>query len=158
MAGIGKKVVVPEMAERSEVKALEHAGLEVESVYSTAIGNLAALNSKGGIISPLMPEAEKKRLENFFGVKFTGMTVAGSDVPGAAIAVTEKGFIVHPNVDEKEFKKIGKIFRVNGAAGTANYGDAFVGNDVIANSKGVVVGAYTSGHELMRIDEGLRGE
>jgi len=51
---------------------------------------------------------------------------------------------------EDEFMELKKIFNVDGKATTANYGDPFVGNDVVANSKAAVVGAYTSGHELIR--------
>lgn len=158
MTGIGKKFVVPYAASRVEEKFLCGQGLEIERIGATALGNMIALNSRGGVVSPLLPVHERKKLADFFGIKFEAMNVAGSDVPGSAITVTESGFIVHPNVNEKEFKMLEKIFGVSGKPTTANYGDPFVGNDVVANSKGAIVGTYTSGHELIRIDEGLRGE
>ncbi|MFH1225041.1 MAG: translation initiation factor IF-6 [Candidatus Diapherotrites archaeon] len=158
MTGVGKKFVVPYAAGNGEVKFLRSQGLEIEMIGATALGNMIALNSSGGVVSRLLPHAEREKLADFFGIKFEAMDVAGSDVPGSAITVTENGFIVNPNVNEKEFKMLGKIFGVSGKPTTANYGDPFVGNDVVANSRGAIVGTYTSGHELIRIDEGLRGE
>jgi len=47
-------------------------------------------------------------------------------------------------------------FKVKGIPATANYGDRFIANSVIANSKGTATGANTSGPEMARIDEGKR--
>ena len=85
-------------------------------------------------------------------------TIGGSDLIGSLCVASNKGFIVSPSVTKKEFKIIEKALKVKGTSATANYGDKFVGNSVIANSKAVIVGSLTSGHELNRIDEGLSGE
>ncbi|PJA17298.1 MAG: translation initiation factor IF-6, partial [Candidatus Diapherotrites archaeon CG_4_10_14_0_2_um_filter_31_5] len=36
--------------------------------------------------------------------------------------------------------------------------DPFVANDILANSKGILIGEYTSNVEMLMIDEGLRGD
>ncbi|MBS3062588.1 MAG: translation initiation factor IF-6 [Candidatus Diapherotrites archaeon] len=156
---LGKKIVVPESVEATETRWLERNGLEVLVAKDyTALGNLLALNSQGGIVSPLVKAGTVKALEGFFGVPLKHMAVSGTEVVGSAATVTNKGFIVHPNIAPKEFEALKGIFRVYGTTGTANYGDPFVSNSLLANGHGVIVGEQTTGYELARIDEGLRGE
>jgi len=157
--GHGKKVIVPNVCEAKEIEILEKAGLEVLLVKDyTALGNLIALNSQGGIVSPLVDKETVKRLEGFFGIPLKTLTLGGTEVVGSATTVTNKGFIVHPNTAPREFTALKGIFKVYGTAGTANYGDPFVANSLLANSHGVIIGEQTTGYELARIDEGLRGE
>ena len=158
--GIGNKFAVSGLAEKDEVRALEKAGIDVLAMQEnfTATGNLLALNSNGGVASPLFSEHAVKDISKFLGLKFEVSKLAGSDLAGACVTVTNIGFIANPNISEKEFKRLEEIFYVNGRATTANFGDLFVGNCVVANSKGVIVGEKTSGIELTKIDEGLRGD
>lgn len=157
--GLKRKLAVTNLIEADEKKALEKHGLEIMEVNGfTSTGNLIALNENAGIMSPLLEEKETEKLKKFFGIKFEQTKVAGSDICGAAMTLTNKGFICHPNISEKELKKLETLFKVRGRPTTANYGDLFVGNSVIANTRGVIAGANTSGIELARIDEGLGGE
>ncbi|MFH1588032.1 MAG: translation initiation factor IF-6 [Candidatus Diapherotrites archaeon] len=155
---LDEKILVTHLIEKNEKKNLEKAGMEVKEIDLTAIGNLIALNENGGIASPLISKKQVKEAEDFFGVKFTVTKIGGSDLTGSCICVTNKGFIIHPNIAEKEFSLLEKIFKVKGAPTTANYGDKFVGNSVLANTKGIIAGMLTTGPELARIDEGLNGE
>lgn len=157
-AALGKRIAVPGIVEPQEIERLEGAGFRVRQIEElTALGNLLLINSKGGIASRMIGEENVKELSRFFGVKLVQESLAGTELPGACAVVTELGFIANPNVTEKEFGGMERAFGVKGATTTANYGDVFVGNDVLANSKAAVVGAQTSGHELIRIDSGLRG-
>ncbi len=158
--GMGRKIAVSGMIEEEEARQLERAGIELLTLKSgfTCTGNLISMNKKGGIASPLLSEKEILQLDGFFGIKFRKMRIADIDVPGAGITVTNKGFICHPNISEKDFSELEKIFSVKGVATTANFGDLFVGNSVLANTKGAVAGANTSGIELSKIDEALRGD
>ncbi|MFH1587035.1 MAG: translation initiation factor IF-6 [Candidatus Diapherotrites archaeon] len=158
VAGLGNKFALPYFAEKTEIKKFEENNLEVIALNSSALGNLVALNRNGGIASPLIGKKVVDKMQDFFGVEFLQKQVAGFDLPGAALTVTNKGFIVHPNIGKDEFSELEKFFKVNGSITTLNYGDPFVGNDIVANSNAAVVGANTSGHELIRVDEGLRGE
>jgi translation initiation factor 6 len=153
-----KKAVVSYLLEESEKQKLEQNGFEVKQVEETAIGNLMALNQDGGIASPVLSDKLVKELEKFFEVPFTKTSIAQSMVVGSCTCVTNKGFIVHPNISESELRLLEKIFKVKGEPATANYGDRFVANSVIANTKGVIAGENTSGHEFARIDEGLGGD
>ncbi|VVB99386.1 Translation initiation factor 6 [uncultured archaeon] len=158
--GIGNKFAVSSLADRNEVKALEKEGLEVLAVQEnyTATGNLMALNKSGAIASPLFSEKAVTALGKFFGTKIEQMAIGGNELSGACVTVTNKGLIANPNISESEFERLETLFRVRGMATTANFGDLMVGNSIVANSKGAIVGEKTSGSELSRIDEGLRGD
>ncbi|HLC92159.1 MAG TPA: translation initiation factor IF-6 [archaeon] len=158
--GLGRKFAISALAEKEEKKALEKEGLEVHTIMHgfTSTGNLIALNENGGIASPLLAQREIDDLNAFFGVRFSTVKIDDNDICGASTTVTNKGFICHPNISEKGFSELEKIFSVKGMPTTANFGDMFVGNSVLANSKGVMAGLNTSGIELSKIDQGLRGD
>ncbi len=153
--GIENKIITTYLIEEEEKQELEKQGIELKTIKTTAIGNLIALNEHGGIASPLISKKQVKELEKFFKTPFTRTSIGGSELTGSSVRVTNKGFIVHPNISEKEFKLLEKIFKVKGTTATANYGDRFVANSVIANTKGIIVGNNTSGPEMARIDEGI---
>jgi len=159
VAGNSHGILLPEIAEDSEMKALEGLGIKVKRIAGyTALGNLVAVNENFALISPMIDPATAREIGKFLGVEEGIGRVAGTDIPGSCLAVTNKGFVVHPNIASKEFKMLIEKFKVeSGAASTANFGDPFIRNSILANSKAAVVGSYTSGHELMRIDEGLSG-
>jgi len=151
--------ILPETAEEREIKALEEQGIKVKKVKGlTALGNLVAVNDSGGIASPLIEKNVFLEIKKFFGIELKQMTVANSEVAGSCIVATNKGFVVHPEIKENELKEIESILKVKGIPSTANYGDPFVANDLLANSKGVLLGEYTSNAEILMIDEGLRGD
>lgn len=155
----GKKLLLPGSVEEREIKVLEDFGLKVRVVPDlSALGNIFALNKNAGLASNWLNKKTLKDVEKFFKIKFHQNIVNSTDLPGAFMVATDKGFIVNPNINDAEFKKIKKTLKVHGVATTANYGDAFVGSSVVANPKAAVVGLLTTGHELIRIDEGLRGE
>ncbi len=157
--GNSKGFIVPEIIEEKELSFLEEQGLRVKVIPGIkALGNLVALNNKGGVLSTLLPEKSVKEIKGFFKIPFTSMDIASSEIVGSCVVVTDKGFLVHPGVSEKEFNELKKIFKVGGQPTTANYGNPFIANDILANSNGVLVGEQTSPHEILRIDEGLSGE
>jgi translation initiation factor 6 len=157
--GIGKKILVPEIAEDSEIKNLENLGMKVKKLSGyTAIGNLVAMNQNAVLVSRSVDRKTRDEIGKFLNIEVFENPVKEFDLPGSFMRVTDMGFIAHPDIQEREFKALEKIFRVNGSATTANFGDSFVGNCVVANSHAAIVGGNTSGYELLRIDEGLRGD
>jgi len=93
-----------------------------------------------------------------FGIHLIHSNFSCTELIGSSIVASDKGFIVNPEISQEEFSNLSSLFGVKRKATTANYGDIFVGNDVIANSNAVFVGSYTTAKEIMHIDEGLRGE
>ncbi len=158
-SGNSKGIVVSGLVEKSEIKELEKNGLNVMKLKSIlAIGNLMKMNDSHGVCSSLISKKDMRNIEKKLGIVMENQTIAKTDLVGSCMELTNKGFIVNPRISEKEFEKLEKNFKLRGVASTANYGDGFVGNSVVANSNGAIVGELTSGHELVRIDEGLRGE
>ncbi len=151
--------IVPENAKEKEIKLLEQNGIKTKKIKGlTALGNLIALNDFGGIASPLISKKNFEEIKKFFGIPLKQKTIATSEVAGSCMVATNKGFILHPETNEKELKEIESILKVQGTPTTANYGDPFVANDVLANSKGALIGEYTSNAEMLMIDEGLKGD
>jgi len=157
-AANSKGIVVGSIAEKSECRELEQAGIKVKIVENiTAVGNLLAVNDSKGICSNIFSKEQKSGIEQFLGIELIKAEVAGSDVVGASIVATNKGFVLNKMTSSEESKRIEQHFGVQGAKATANGGDVFVGNSVIANSQAFLAGTVTTGFELSRLDEGFRG-
>jgi len=157
-AANSKGIVAGGVIENREKRELEQAGFKVKKVEGiTAIGNLLAVNDSKGICSRLFSKKQVKEIERFLGIDLMQATVAGTDVVGSSIVATNKGFVVNKMVTKEEANAIEKHFDLPGARATANAGDSFVGNSVIANSEAAFAGIATTGFELSRLDEGLRG-
>ena len=156
--GVKDKIALSELAREEELECLQEIGLKAKRISGvTALGNLACITEKGGIVSPILSREQALELESFFGVKMVVSKIAGLDLVGASVVATPKGFIVHPQANSEEFKALKSALRVNGMPTTANYGDRFVGNSVLANSNAVIVGLNTTSHELIRIEEAFHG-
>jgi translation initiation factor 6 len=122
----------------------------------TAIGNLIASNDFSAIISPKIEDINIKLVEDILDVEVFQGELAGYSEVGSCCVVTNKGFLVHPDVNENELKKLKEIFKVSGGAtGTVNFGFPYPKAGLIANSHGYLAGKSTSGIELGRIDEAL---
>ena len=157
-AGNSKGIIAGGVMEEKEEKEMEQAGIKIKKIKNmSAVGNLIALNDSKGVCSSAFSKAQQKEIEKFLGIKLKEATVAESDLVGASIVATNKGFILNKMASDKEGKEIEKHFGIQGAKGTANAGDCFVGNSLIANSQAGLAGRNTTGFELARIDEGLRG-
>ncbi len=156
--GVKDKIALSELARDEEIESLQSAGLKVEKINGvTALGNMACISDKGGVISPALSNAQKSQLESFFGVEIVFSKIAESDLTGSSIVANSKGFIVRPKVTEQEFEVVKKALKVEGIPTTANYGDRFVGNSVLANNESVIAGINSTGHELIRIEEAFYG-
>jgi len=157
-AGNKKGLVVGSIVETKETEKLEQAGIKVKKINGiTAVGNLLTVNDSKGVCSNIFSEKQAKEIEKFLGVELLKATVAGTDVVGASIVATNTGFLLNKMAEDNEAKRIEKHFGIQGAKATANAGDCFVGNSVIANNEAALAGSITTGFELARIDEGLRG-
>ncbi|MBN1160058.1 MAG: translation initiation factor IF-6 [Candidatus Diapherotrites archaeon] len=154
--GNSKNFVIGDALSEDEKQKLKDLGLKLVEIPSNlnAFGNLIACNDKAAIIAPELKD-KKKQIEKALDVKAKEMIIAGLNIVGSCLTVTNKGFVVNPNISEKDFKGLEKLFGVKGIVSTANYGDRFVSHSVLANSNGAVVGTLTTSPEIIHITEGL---
>jgi len=151
--------VVGEIVSDKEIDNLKSFGLRIKKLAGiSAIGNLLEANDSKGICSPAINSKAKSSIEKFLKIELKTFRIAGSDLAGSCVVATNRGFAMNANASEKEFGDTKKFFKLQGSLSTANYGDAFLGNCVAANSRAAIVGLHTTGIEMMRIDEGLSGE
>ncbi len=154
--GYEKSFAVANHTNDHELDYLKSQGLKIHVMNEiSAIGNLLCMQKNAGIISPNISETEKKSLEKFFGITLHSMLVARSELAGSSLIATEKGFLANPRTTPTEMEQLESLFNAKGMTTTANYGDAFIGNSILANMHGIIVGEKTSGPEMARIDEGL---
>jgi translation initiation factor 6 len=155
LAGMKDKIIADkDTIKENEIEILEKEGIKVKTVSDyNALGNLLAINSNYGVASILLKKETISTMNKFFNVTIEQEAVAGTDVPGSALYVNEKLFVVNPNIKETEFDDYKKKFKVLGKAQTLNYGDLFVGNDILGNNFVTIVGQSTSTAELIKLDE-----
>jgi len=139
------KIITTSLLEKKELKLLkEHfSDVIVLNQKNTAVGNLIAMNDNGLAASSVLKE----------DLKNEGLKIAGTDLIGSAVYVNNVAFLAHRDAEEKEIKKLEKIFKVPGGIGTVNMGDPFVKSAIIGNKKGLIISSQTSGPELNRIDD-----
>lgn len=157
-AALSDKVLVSELATEKEMQHLEENGLKVKKLLEvTALGNLLRVTEKGGLATRLFSSKQLSEIESFFRIKLLHGSIAGSDLIGSSCTASVNGFLANPEISSEELSQLEKAFKTSGTVGTANYGDRFVGNCILANSKAVLTGRNTTGYELIRIDEAFTG-
>ncbi|WP_458403373.1 translation initiation factor IF-6 [Methanobrevibacter sp.] len=149
-------VVSPHVLDR-EVKQFEDLGLNVASIPGnyTAVGNIIAANDTGAIASPFLTEDALNIIEETLDVNVEARSVAGTDIIGSLIKVTNKGFLITKNATSSEVNLAHKVFGVEGDIGTVGKGISLVGACSIANSHGAIVAKDSTGPEMARVEEAL---
>ncbi len=152
-----KYAYLPKFASIREIEEIEKEIKAKIINTENALGNLVELNDTGAIISNAL---DTKVMEE---IKKTGLAVeqtniGKTEVVGSALIATKQAFLINPNATNEEVSKIQKTLGVKGGSSTANYGDPFVRNSVLANTKGIILGETTTPHEINRIEEALSTE
>jgi translation initiation factor 6 len=150
------QLFVPDIAEPDEITALKAQGLDIHVLHTfEALGNHIAFSGNRGICGNALREETRKAIEAITNTELRRVTVGRSDLVGSATVATARGFLCHPNASEEEFETLREILQTDGKATSANWGDLFVGNSVVANKNGALVGEHTTGHEMLAIDDAL---
>ena len=151
-----KSAYVPSYALGREVEAIEKE-IKVTVVQTEqALGNLIEVNDTYAIVSNTLKQNAIDSIKDS-GLEILQQNIAETDAIGSSLLLLNNSFVVNPNASEEEVKNIQETLNIKGGASTANTGDAFVRNSVLANEIGFVVGDQTTGHELNRIEEALEG-
>lgn len=141
------KIIIPDVIEKEEIKTLKDHVPEVivlDEKY-TALGNLISMNDHAAVCSRYI-----KNIEEIMGKR---ARVAGSDLIGSVVYANNCGFLAHRDTSQKEIEELQNTLKVKGDVGTLNFGDPFVKSGIIANKRGVLVGKFSSGPEMQRVDE-----
>ncbi len=120
-----------------------------------AIGNDILANDKAALVHGDFDRETIKYIEDALEVEVVKGEIGGIKTVGSAAVVTNKGMVVHPNVNEDELEFLKNLFSVPVYVSTANYGSLYVGASLIANDYGAVVGDKTSNVEIDRIENAL---
>ena len=150
LAGNSRSVVVPEFV--GEVK-VDFPVSSIKSNY-TCFGNLILCNDSGALVSPLLKK-QVSEIAEALGVRTEVGTIANLPTVGSCGLATNKGCLVHPEVNKSEAELIEKILGVKVDRGTLDCGSPYVGACAIANSKGALVGSLTTPPEVVRLEETL---
>ncbi len=152
-----KHAFIPNYVNQREIETIERE-IKVKIIQTEhALGNLLDLNDKGAIVSKSL---QKKAVEEIAktGLIISQFNIARIEVVGSCLLATNKGFVVNPNATSEEADTISKTLGVRGGSSTANTGDMFIRNSILANTKGILIGESTTPFEINRIEEALMGE
>lgn len=149
-------MLLPAIASEQEVRAIQNAGIACETLQTTlALGNLIAINDEIAIGPGRLPLSLIKTIEEKLRVSFVALPSAGFDLLGAGIVLTNRGWIASPKLADAAFGELERITQKTGSLTSAQWGDPWIGNSVLANDHGALVGENSTAAELLHIDEGL---
>lgn len=120
-----------------------------------ALGNDILANDTAAMIHKGFDVSARKKIQDALGVEVIKGTIGNISTVGSAGVVTQKGMLVTPEAKDEEIEFLSNFFKVPVKAGTANFGNTYVGSSVVANSKGIFVGKETTPIEIGRIDDVL---
>lgn len=151
-------LIVPEIADRSEVAHLEaqlkDLDIQIVSTDLNALRNNILVNDKVAFINAEYGRREVSLIEDTFDVEVIKRNIGGYNTVGASNVATNNGFALNNNASEDDISVV-KNFSKNVSQTTANLGSSSIGLCVIANSNGMLVGDETTGFEMVRLTEGL---
>lgn len=148
-----KGILVSSIASDEEIDFIKkESKLNVERLQSkyTAIGNLITANDHGAIVSPLCSDVIKQ-VSDVLDVQAISIGISNLIQTGSIVVITNKGGVIHPGATETEIKTVSDFLNINLEPVTINGGIPYLASGIIANSKSIVVGALTTGPELIML-------
>jgi translation initiation factor 6 len=159
LVGNSSGVLIPRLFEsyaREElIKSLRKLGINfgvIENKY-TSLGNLILANDRGGVVSPILSISSRRSVAEVLDVEVVTTTIGRFSYVGSLAVSNNRGVLAAPVLKDDESKVIEDVLGIPIYTGTVNGGVEFISSGVVANDRGVVVGAATSGRELMVISQ-----
>ena len=149
-----KGMLIPRTASVSEYEHLKKStdlNITVLESKHNALGNLIAVNDKGGVMSPMIPKEFVKKAQDALGVEIIQKKIAGYHQVGVMVRATSHGGIIHPETDDDDIKQLSNVFGVELEPATINGGIPYVSSGLLANNHALVVGTFTTGPEIMML-------
>lgn len=156
VTGNNEVILLPKNADDEEVKRIKEIAKDIRvetlDIKPTALGNIILTNSYGALVYPELTSPEFKRVKESLGIdNIEKGTIANIITVGSVGVITNKAGLIHIDATEEEIQKLNNLFKVKIDTGTVNFGSAFIHSGLVANSNGVLVGASTTGPEILRI-------
>ncbi len=121
----------------------------------TALGNTIVASDGVALVHPEFTMEEKKQISEMLDVEVETHDVGISPLIGSLMFRSNKGFLVHPYLEDEEIEWLSSFFKVQGDVVTVNRGLPYPRLGIIANKNGILVGSDTTGPEILRIYEML---
>ena len=121
----------------------------------TALGNTIVASDDVALVHPEFTMEEKKQISEMLDVEVETHDVGISPLIGSLMFRSNKGFLVHPYLEDEEIEWLSSFFKVQGDVVTVNRGLPYPRLGIIANKNGILVGSDTTGPEILRIYEML---
>ena len=149
-------IVLTEFADMEDVSFLkDRMNILVLDDVINAAGNDILANDRAAIVHPDMSPRSVREIGDVLDVEVVRGDIGGIRTVGSAAVVTNKGMVVHPQVEEDEMEYLRSLFGVPVYISTANYGSIYIGASVVANSRGAVAGERCTSIEINRIEDAL---
>lgn len=151
-------IVLSNLASEREVERIRKlVDLRVEVLDSSlnAIGNNIIANDRIAIVNSEYDSVSAKRIGDILGVEVVRKSVGDFNTVGANNILTNKGLVVSNHCTDREKEELDELTGFDSTRSTANTGSLGIGIAAIANSKGALVGEDTTGHEMVKILDGL---
>lgn len=160
MAGNSNGIILPHIINAREEERIKTGFKSIKKKINilkldtskTCLGNLIICNDNAAIISPLL-EKYKDAISKCLKVPVVAGNITELDIVGSLCVATNKGFLLTIEGKDYEFEFLKKNLKVGGDIGTVNFGGVFIKSGIIANSYGALIGKFTTGPEIARIEE-----
>ncbi|MEM1532908.1 MAG: translation initiation factor IF-6 [Desulfurococcaceae archaeon] len=162
IAGNNNGIIVPKTVREHELSELKrllkgyHINVEVVDSRLTALGNIVLVNNKAAIVGSRIEDRVIAKISDSLGVEVVVRDLMNLSIPGSIAVVNNAGGAIHPDVSDDDLKYVEEVMGVEVERATVNSGIPFVKAGLVANNNGVLVGEYTTGPEILRIQRGLK--
>jgi translation initiation factor 6 len=123
----------------------------------TCLGNCILANDNGAIIHEDFEPEAVQTIKDILEVEVEKGNILKSPLVGSHAIATNRGVLSHPLTTEMELQWLQERFGVTANVGTINRGVPYVSIGCFANSRGAITGKETTGPELQRLFQTLRG-
>ena len=157
-----KGILLPHIVAPRELEKLEEAlgdkvNIAIIESKITCLGNCIVANDNGAIIHEKFEPNAVRVIKDTLEVDVEKGNIIKSPLVGSHALATNRGVLAHPLTTEMELNWISERLGTPINVGTMNRGVPFVSIGCFANSKGAIVGKETTGPELQRLYQTLRG-
>ena len=155
-------IVVPHIVSQRDLKKLQDGltdDIKIGVVPSklTCLSNCILANDKGAIIHEKFEPEAVSVIKEVLDVDIERGNIIKSPLVGSHAFATNRGVLTHPLTTEMEMTWLSEKLGAPVNVGTLNRGIPYVSIGLFANSYGAITGKETTGPELQRLYQTLRG-